>query len=121
MTTKQIAHLKSLAMNLKPVLQVGKLGVHDSLIEVIEKHLDANELMKVSLLKNSDIYIFDEAFSQIDPEKESQIMKNVFAYLEGKTVIVVSHRLLPFSDNRTPQPQYQPDKQFPSNRLFWNG
>ena len=30
MTTKQIAHLKSLAMNLKPVLQVGKLGVHDS-------------------------------------------------------------------------------------------
>ena len=24
-------------------------------------------------------------------------MKNVFAYLEGKTVIVVSHRLLPFS------------------------
>ena len=50
-----------------------------------------------ALLRESSIYIFDEAFSQIDPEKESQIMKNVFAYLEGKTVIVVSHRLLPFS------------------------
>ncbi len=55
MTTKQIAHLKSIAMNLKPVMQVGKLGVHENLIKDIEAHLDKHELMKVSILKNSDI------------------------------------------------------------------
>lgn len=55
MTSKQIAHLKSLAMNIKVVLQVGKLGVHDNVITDIENYLDAHELMKISLLKNSDI------------------------------------------------------------------
>lgn len=55
MTSKQIAHLKSLAMNIKVVLQVGKLGIHDNVITDIENYLDAHELMKISLLKNSDI------------------------------------------------------------------
>lgn len=81
MTTKQIAHLKSLAMNLKPVLQVGKLGVHDSLIEVIEKHLDANELMKVSLLKNSDID--EQEFRSILISKGITIVSKI-----GRTLIL---------------------------------
>lgn len=55
MTSKQIAHLKSLAMNIKVVLQIGKLGIHDNVITDIENYLDAHELMKISLLKNSDI------------------------------------------------------------------
>lgn len=55
MTSKQIAHLKSLAMNIKVVLQVGKLGIHNNVITDIENYLDAHELMKISLLKNSDI------------------------------------------------------------------
>ena len=45
-----------------------------------------------SLLKKSSIYIFDEAFSQIDIDKEKEILKNIFLYLKNKTVIVISHR-----------------------------
>ena len=45
------------------------------------------------LLKNSSIYIFDEAFGQIDVGMEKDILKNVFSYLKDKTVIVISHRL----------------------------
>lgn len=45
------------------------------------------------LLKNSDIYIFDEAFSQIDEEREKIIINNIFKYLESKTIIVISHRM----------------------------
>ena len=45
-----------------------------------------------SLLKDSDIYIFDEALGQIDIERERIILKNIFKYLEGKTVIIISHR-----------------------------
>ena len=43
-----------------------------------------------SLLKQSDIYIFDEALSQIDSEKELEIIKNIFSYLKGKTIIFIS-------------------------------
>ncbi|MBQ2640315.1 MAG: ATP-binding cassette domain-containing protein [Bacilli bacterium] len=45
-----------------------------------------------TLLKNSDIYIFDEALSQIDIDKERKILINIFKYLKNKTVIVISHR-----------------------------
>lgn len=45
-----------------------------------------------SLLKNSSIYIFDEALNQVDIDKEREILKNVFEYLQNKTVIYISHR-----------------------------
>ena len=45
-----------------------------------------------SLLKNSSIYIFDEALSQVDIKKERIILSEVFKYLKNKTVIYVSHR-----------------------------
>ena len=45
-----------------------------------------------TLLKDSDIYIFDEALSQIDIERERKILKNLFKYLKNKTVIIISHR-----------------------------
>ncbi|MBQ3468631.1 MAG: peptidase domain-containing ABC transporter [Bacilli bacterium] len=46
-----------------------------------------------TLLKKSDIYIFDETFNGIDKVKCEQIMKGIFEFLKDKTVIVVSHRL----------------------------
>lgn len=46
-----------------------------------------------SLMKDSDIYIFDEALNQIDIDKEELILKNIFKYLKDKIVIVISHRL----------------------------
>ena len=45
-----------------------------------------------SIIKDSSIYIFDEALSQIDIKRERKILKNVFRYLKDKTVIVISHR-----------------------------
>jgi ATP-binding cassette subfamily B protein len=45
------------------------------------------------LLRKSNIYIFDEAFGQIDIDKEREILKDMFLYLEDKTVIIISHRL----------------------------
>jgi ABC-type multidrug transport system fused ATPase/permease subunit len=45
-----------------------------------------------SLVKNSNIYIFDEAFSGIDITREKKILEEIFLYLKDKTVIVISHR-----------------------------
>lgn len=46
-----------------------------------------------ALLHNSRIYIFDEATSNIDAESENDIMEQIVALAEEKTVIVISHRL----------------------------
>ncbi len=49
--------------------------------------------LAVSLVANKDIYIFDEATSNIDIESEAIIMANIKALSREKAVIVISHRL----------------------------
>lgn len=49
--------------------------------------------MARALLHNSDIYIFDEATSNIDMESENQIMEAIKLLAKTKTVILISHRL----------------------------
>lgn len=45
-----------------------------------------------SILKESSIYIFDEALGQIDINKEKKILESIFKYLNNKIIIVISHR-----------------------------
>jgi len=45
-----------------------------------------------SVLRKSNIYIFDEALGQIDINREKKILTNIFDYLHNKTIIVISHR-----------------------------
>ncbi len=49
--------------------------------------------LAVNLVADKDIYIFDEATSNIDIESEAIIMSNIKALSEQKSVIVISHRL----------------------------
>lgn len=46
-----------------------------------------------ALLHNSQIYIFDEATSNIDVESENDIMAQIAELAKSKTVILISHRL----------------------------
>lgn len=46
-----------------------------------------------ALLHNSQIYIFDEATSNIDVESENDIMIQIAELAKSKTVILISHRL----------------------------
>lgn len=46
-----------------------------------------------ALLRNADIYIFDEATSNIDIESEELIMNVIHELAKEKTVILISHRL----------------------------
>lgn len=52
MTTKQRAYLKSLAMTLDPVFQVGKNGVTPEVTKAVSEALEARELIKLSVLQN---------------------------------------------------------------------
>ena len=52
MTTKQRAYLKGLAMNLEPIIQIGKSNVTPELTAAVSEALEARELIKISILKN---------------------------------------------------------------------
>lgn len=46
-----------------------------------------------ALLHNSQVYIFDEATSNIDVESENHIMEVIYQLAKTKTVILITHRL----------------------------
>ena len=49
--------------------------------------------LAVNLVADKDIYLFDEATSNIDIESEAIVMRNVKAMSRDKCVVVISHRL----------------------------
>ncbi len=49
--------------------------------------------LAINLAADKEIYIFDEATSNIDIESEAIIMENIQALSQSKSVIVISHRL----------------------------
>ena len=49
--------------------------------------------LAIALVSDKDIYVFDEATSNIDIDSESIIMNNIKALSENRSVIVISHRL----------------------------
>ena len=69
---------------------------YDTLIEENGFNFSNGERQRIilarSLIRNSNIYIFDEALGQIDIHREKKILENIFSYLKDKTVIVISHR-----------------------------
>jgi RNA-binding protein len=55
LTSKERAFLRSLAQKIEPITQVGKLGVNDALIEGLDKAIEKRELIKITVLENSDL------------------------------------------------------------------
>ena len=53
-TSKQRANLRSLSVNLPAIMQIGKGGLGENLIKTVDDALEAKELIKLSVLENSD-------------------------------------------------------------------
>lgn len=87
MTTKQRAYLKSLAMTMEPIFQVGKNSMTPELTAAIAEALEAREIIKVSVLKNC---VDDpKEIAQLVAERtRSQVVqvigKKIVLYKEGK-------------------------------------
>lgn len=52
-SSKQRAYLRSLANTINPVLLIGKGGIDDNVISQADEVLEARELIKVGILRNS--------------------------------------------------------------------
>ena len=52
MTSKDRAYLRSLAMTMDPIFQIGKSSLTPEVTEAIAEALEARELIKISVLKN---------------------------------------------------------------------
>ncbi|MBF0699815.1 ribosome assembly RNA-binding protein YhbY [Streptococcus danieliae] len=61
LTSKQRAFLKAEAHHMKPIIQIGKNGLNNEIKTSIRNALDARELIKVTLLQNTDENIHDVA------------------------------------------------------------
>jgi len=66
MTSKQRAYLKSLAMNLDPVFQIGKGSLTPEVTEAVGECFNKNELIKIAVLKNctDDVRSIAEAVAE---------------------------------------------------------
>jgi ATP-binding cassette subfamily B protein len=48
-----------------------------------------------ALIRNAELYVFDDCLSAVDAETESEIIESFLSRLKGKTAIIISHRIAP--------------------------
>ena len=87
MTTKQRAYLKSLAMTMDPIFQIGKNSMTPELTKAVTEALQARELIKISVLKNCADDPRDLADTMAERTKSQVVQvigKKIVLYKEGK-------------------------------------
>lgn len=80
-TSKQRAHLKSLAATLKPIAQVGKEGISENLVKSLSDALEAHELIKINLLPASG-------------EDSENLTANLAELLHAEVVAVIGRKAI---------------------------
>lgn len=55
LNNKQKQTLRAMAHELRPIVQIGKEGISDHVLESIEVSLEAHELLKVSVLRTAPL------------------------------------------------------------------
>ncbi len=84
---KQRKYLKKLAHSLLPIFQVGKAGVGAALVTSVAEALEARELIKISVLQNSDEDVKETAQKLADGTKAqvvSVIGRKITLYKESE-------------------------------------
>ncbi|WP_125760989.1 YhbY family RNA-binding protein [Companilactobacillus hulinensis] len=67
---KKNSYLRGQAQTIKPLIQVGREGISDNLLQQIETLVNKNELLKISLLQNTMVGPQDliEALTDLDDQ-----------------------------------------------------
>ena len=80
-TSKQRSVLRSLAQTIEPIGQIGKGGVSDNMIESFSKALDAREIIKITVLNNSD-------------EMPKVVADDLASALNAEVVCTIGHKVV---------------------------
>ena len=86
-TSKQRAYLKGLAMNINPILQIGKSSLTPEFTSAVDEALEARELIKISVLQNclDDPRMIAEYLGERTHSDVVQVIgKKIVLYREGK-------------------------------------
>ncbi|HHU72623.1 MAG TPA: ribosome assembly RNA-binding protein YhbY [Clostridiales bacterium] len=87
MTTKQRAYLKSLAMKMDPIYQIGKSTLTPEITQGVSEALEARELIKINVLKNcmADINEVAQVLSERTQSEVVQVIgRKIVLYRESK-------------------------------------
>ena len=85
----EIANIKGFVESL-PLKYNTKIGVNGHGLSEGQKQ---RLLIARIIYKNPEIIVFDEATNSLDANNEKVIVENLSSYFQGKTVIIVAHRL----------------------------
>ncbi|MBN2260333.1 MAG: ribosome assembly RNA-binding protein YhbY [Clostridiales bacterium] len=96
---KQRSFLKSKANTLKPILQIGKEGITEQVIEQIDKMLNDHELIKVNVLSSNELDSKEAAIQICDA-----LTADFISALGNKFVVYRESRLKP-RDERIKLPE----------------
>ncbi len=87
MTSKQRAYLRSLAMKIDPILNIGKGGYSPEIVDELDRILEKRELVKVQLLQNclEDIKEMANVLSDRTHSEVVQVIgRRIIFYRESK-------------------------------------
>ena len=87
LTSKQRAYLRSLATSMPAIMQVGKGGITENLVKTVSDALEARELIKMSVLENSEYTprdTADELAEAVGAEVVGVIGRKIILYRESE-------------------------------------
>lgn len=87
LTGKQRSYLKGIANSLPAILQVGKGGITDNLIRQVEEVLEARELIKGTVLRNSELEV-------------RQVCEEIAQKVRAEIVQVIGSRFVLYRESR---------------------
>ena len=90
LNSKQRATLKSVASRMDAIFQIGKGGVGDAAVKSIGDALEARELVKISVLDNSD-------------EDAREAAENIAERTDSEVVAVIGRKIILFKESSKPE------------------
>lgn len=87
LNSKQRAYLRGLASVMSPAVSVGKGGATENIVAEIDTALDSKELIKITILQNSDTdarMLADEVASILGADVVSVLGRKIVLYRKSK-------------------------------------
>lgn len=94
LTGKQKSYLRSLGSTMNPIVQIGKSGISETLLDSTKEALIARELIKVKVLQNC-------------VEEPKEALQDLATAVDSELVQVIGRNGLLYKRNRDPEKKHK--------------